>query len=63
MQGVMISDLSQDEHLIRLGAPEVRRVIKVRIVSLVDLIIGVPLWKSSARSSKNAPLHVPTITS
>jgi hypothetical protein len=31
MQGVMISDLRQDEHLVRLGAPEVRRVIEVRI--------------------------------
>ena len=31
MQGVMISDLRQDEHLVRLDAPEVRRVIEVRI--------------------------------
>ena len=31
MQGVMISDLRQDEHLVRLGAEEVRRVIEVRI--------------------------------
>src|SRR5580693_9821316 len=31
MQGVMISDLRQDEHLVRLGSKEVRRVIEVRI--------------------------------
>src|ERR1700691_3071176 len=31
MQGVMISDLRQNEHLVRLGAKEVRRVIEVRI--------------------------------
>jgi hypothetical protein len=31
MQGVMISDLRQDEHLVRLEAKEVRRVIEVRI--------------------------------
>src|SRR5271155_3876352 len=31
MQGIMISDLRQDEHLVRLVAPEVRRVIEVRI--------------------------------
>jgi hypothetical protein len=31
MQGVMICDLRQDEHLVRLGAPEVRPVIEVRI--------------------------------
>ena len=31
MQGVMISDLRQDEHLVRLDAKEVRRVIEVRI--------------------------------
>src|SRR5271154_1168458 len=31
MQGVMICDLRQDKHLVRLGAPEVRRVIEVRI--------------------------------
>src|SRR6202020_1614932 len=31
MQGVMISDLRQNEHLVRLEAPEVRRVIEVRI--------------------------------
>jgi len=30
-QGVMICDLRQDEHLVRLGAPEVPRVIEVRI--------------------------------
>jgi hypothetical protein len=27
----MICDLRQDEHLVRLGAPEVPRVIEVRI--------------------------------
>src|SRR5580700_4927968 len=31
MQGVMISDLRQDEHLVRLDAEEVRRVVEVRI--------------------------------
>jgi hypothetical protein len=31
MQGVMISDLRQNEHLVRLDAKEVRRVIEVRI--------------------------------
>jgi hypothetical protein len=31
MQGVMICDLRQDEHLVLLGAEEVRRVIEVRI--------------------------------
>ena len=31
MQGVMICDLRQDEHLVRLDAPEVARVIEVRI--------------------------------
>ena len=31
MQGVMISDLRQDEHLVRPGTPEVRRAIEVRI--------------------------------
>src|SRR5271170_5915028 len=31
MQRVMICDLRQDEHLVRLDAPEVRRVIEVRI--------------------------------
>ena len=31
MQGVMISDLRQDEHLVRLGTKEVRWVIEVRI--------------------------------
>src|SRR6204780_2283676 len=31
MQGVMISDLRQNEHLVRLEAEEVRRVIEVRI--------------------------------
>ena len=31
MQGVMISDLRQEEHLVRLEAKEVRRVIEVRI--------------------------------
>jgi hypothetical protein len=31
MQGVRICDLRQDEHLVRPGAPEVRRVIEVRI--------------------------------
>src|SRR5580704_13055556 len=31
MQGVMISDLRQNEHLVRLEAKEVRRVIEVRI--------------------------------
>src|SRR5580704_4677784 len=31
MQGVMICDLRQDEHLVRLDAPEVCRVIEVRI--------------------------------
>ena len=31
MQGVMICDLRQDEHLVRLEAKEVRRVIEVRI--------------------------------
>src|SRR5271154_986511 len=31
MQGVMISDLRQNEHLVRLVAKEVRRVIEVRI--------------------------------
>jgi len=31
MQGFMISDLRQNEHLVRLEAKEVRRVIEVRI--------------------------------
>ena len=31
MQGVMISDLRQEEHLVRLEAEEVRRIIEVRI--------------------------------
>ena len=31
MQGVMIPNLRQDEHLVRLEAKEVRRVIEVRI--------------------------------
>jgi hypothetical protein len=31
MQGVVISDLRQDEHLVRLEAKEVRGVIEVRI--------------------------------
>ena len=31
MQGVMISDLRQNEHLVRLDTKEVRRVIEVRI--------------------------------
>ncbi len=31
MQGVMISDLRQEEHLVRLVAKEVRRIIEVRI--------------------------------
>ena len=31
MQGVVVSDLRQDEHLVRLDAKEVRRVIEVRI--------------------------------
>jgi hypothetical protein len=31
VQGVMISDLRQNEHLVRLDAKEVRRVIEVRI--------------------------------
>src|SRR5580704_4412702 len=31
MQGVMISGLRQDEHLVRLEAPEIRRVIEVSI--------------------------------
>jgi len=31
MQGVMICDLRQDEHPVRLDAPEVPRVIEVRI--------------------------------
>ena len=31
VQGVMICDLRQDEHLVRFGAPEVRRVIEVCI--------------------------------
>ena len=31
MQGVMICELRQDEHLVRLDAKEVRRVIEVRI--------------------------------
>src|SRR5580658_3265333 len=31
MQGVMICYLRQNEHLVRLDAPEVRRVIEVRI--------------------------------
>ena len=31
MQGVMISDLCQDEHLVRFGIEEVRRGIEVRI--------------------------------
>jgi hypothetical protein len=31
MQGVMVSELRQDKHLVSLEAPEVRRVIEVRI--------------------------------
>ena len=31
MRGVMISRLRQDEHLVRLESPEVRRVIEVSI--------------------------------
>jgi hypothetical protein len=31
MQCVMISDLGQNEHLVRLGAKEVRWIIEVRI--------------------------------
>ena len=31
MQGVMISDLRQEEHLVRLEAKEVRRVIEVGV--------------------------------
>ena len=31
MQGVMTCKLRQDEHLVRIVAPEVRRVIEVRI--------------------------------
>src|SRR5580700_6058713 len=31
MQGIVISDLRQDEHLVRLDAEEVRRGVKVRI--------------------------------
>ena len=31
MQGVMISDLRQNEHLVRVDAEEIRRVIEVRI--------------------------------
>jgi hypothetical protein len=31
VQGVVVSDLRQNEHLVRLDAKEVRRVIEVRI--------------------------------
>jgi hypothetical protein len=31
MQGVMIRELRQDEHLVRLEPKEIRRVIKARI--------------------------------
>jgi hypothetical protein len=39
MQGVMISDLRQDEHLVRLEPKEVRRVIEVSVFEL--FVVGV----------------------
>jgi len=70
MQGVMISDLRQDEHLVRLDAKEVRRVIEVRIgepgvhpIAVIERAfeVGRDLGLRNLRGSRHGvrfPLHV-----